>query len=321
MLLSVLVVLMALLVLVFSADWFVLGATALARHLGMSTLLIGMLVIGFGTSAPELMVSTMASLQNSPQLALGNAFGSNISNIALIIALAALIRPMPVQRKVILEELTGLSVITLISGLLLINAVISRLDALILLFLFFVIVIWSIRRHRLLDEPFITPETTAPQPAASVLSLQRSLFLLLVGLVLLIGSSKALVWSAVRIAAHFGLSELVIGLTVVAIGTSLPELASTVMAARRGEHEMAMGNILGSNVFNTLLIVGVAGSIRPIPVALEVVTRDFPVMMGLTLSLYLFGLGRGGRKGVISRANGAVLLLVYCTYTAVLIML
>lgn len=319
MLIPLLVVFIALVTLVYSADRFVLGSASLAKHLGVSPLLVGMLVIGFGTSVPELLVSTMAAVQNSPQMALGNAFGSNISNIALIIALSAMIRPLPVKRNVIFEELTGLAAITVLIGLLLLNGIISRLDAMILLLVFILLVLWSIRRHRLKKGHFIDYEIQLPPINKHQLSVTRSWFLISGGLVLLIGSSKALVWGAVHIAAHFGLSELVIGLTVVAIGTSIPELASSIMAARRGEHELALGNILGSNVFNTLLVVGVAAFIQPIPVTKEVIMRDFPLMLGLTLSLFVFGLGKKGTDGIIGRWKGAILLLIYGVYTAFLI--
>ena len=319
MLLASLTVLISFVVLIWSADRFILGASVLAKHLGLSPLLIGMLVVGFGTSAPELMVSTMASLQNSPQLALGNSFGSNISNIALIVAISAIIKPILVQRRILKEELSGLTAITLLCGLLLLDRGISRLDSLIMLSLFTVLMIWSIRRHRLYGEFRQDSDLPVSDKASRRMGLNGALLNLLLGLGLLVVSSRALVWGAVIVAERFGLSELVIGLTVVAVGTSLPELASSVMAARRGEHEMALGNILGSNIFNTLLIVGVAGVIRPIPVATDVIYRDFPIMLGLTLSLYFFGFGRRGQNGQISRLDGLILLLAYGIYTAYLI--
>ncbi|WP_210766229.1 calcium/sodium antiporter [Salinicola sp. MIT1003] len=307
-----------LVVLVWSADRFVDGAAATARHLGLPPLLIGMVVIGFGTSAPELMVSALAAVQGNPGLALGNAYGSNITNIALIAGLVALISPLTVHSQVIRQELPVLGVMTLISLWCLYDGVISRIDAVILLLLlggFLGYSIWRSRRPGTKDALQTDVEADA---AGQDMSLKRSVVWTLVGLVLLIVSSRFLVWGAVTIAEAFGVSDLVIGLTVVAIGTSLPELASSISAVRKNEHDLVIGNVVGSNLFNTLAVVGLAGVIQPIGVDPEVLVRDWPVMAALTLALLVFGIGIKG-QGRINRLEGALLLASFVAYTAWLV--
>jgi cation:H+ antiporter len=306
-----------LVVLVWSADRFVDGAAATARHLGLPPLLIGMVVIGFGTSAPELMVSALAAVQGNPGLALGNAYGSNITNIALIAGLVALISPLTVHSQVIRQELPVLGVMTLISLWCLFDGVISRIDAVILLLLLGGFLGYSIWRSRRPGTDALQTDVEA-DAAGQNMSLKRSVTWTLVGLVLLIISSRFLVWGAVSIAEAFGVSDLVIGLTVVAIGTSLPELASSISAVRKNEHDLVIGNVVGSNLFNTLAVVGLAGLIQPIGVDPEVLVRDWPVMAALTLALLVFGIGIKG-QGRINRLEGALLLASFVAYTAWLV--
>ncbi|WP_322529576.1 calcium/sodium antiporter [Salinicola sp. LHM] len=306
-----------LVVLVWSADRFVDGAAATARHLGLPPLLIGMVVIGFGTSAPELMVSALAAVQGNPGLALGNAYGSNITNIALIAGLVALISPLTVHSQVIRQELPVLGVMTLISLWCLFDGVISRIDAVILLLLLGGFLGYSIWRSRRPGTDALQTDVEA-DAAGQNMSLKRSVTWTLVGLVLLIISSRFLVWGAVSIAEAFGVSDLVIGLTVVAIGTSLPELASSISAVRKNEHDLVIGNVVGSNLFNTLAVVGLAGVIQPIGVDPEVLVRDWPVMAALTLALLVFGIGIKG-QGRINRLEGALLLASFVAYTAWLV--
>ncbi len=315
--LAIVAVIGGLALLVWSADRFVEGAAATAYHAGMPTLLIGMVVIGFGTSAPEMVVSAFSAVQGNPGLALGNAYGSNITNIALILGLTALLSPIAVKSSVLRKELPILVVITLLAVGQLFDGFISRADAWVLLGVFFVLMGWSIwqgMRHRsdsLQDDVDVTLEVTS-------MPLKPALFWLVVGMLLLVVSSRILVWGAVDIARMFGISDLIIGLTVVAIGTSLPELASAIAATRKGEHDLALGNVLGSNLFNTLAVVGIAGSIHPMPVATEVLWRDCTVMGGVTLLLLLFGIGFRG-PGRINRLEGAGLLAIYVAYNAYLI--
>lgn len=317
MLLSSLAILAGLLLLVWSADRFVAGASATARHFAMPPLLVGMLVVGFGTSAPEMVVSVLAAAQGNPGLALGNAWGSNIVNMALILGVTALLAPVLVQSVVLRKELPILMAVTALTALLVWNGVLSRLDAAGLLLVFAGLVSWSIVEARGNKGDTLARET-ATELRAHAMPLRRALVLLVVGLLVLVGSSRMLVWGAVGIAQSLGVSDLVIGLTVVAVGTSLPELAACVAAARKGEDDIALGNILGSCLFNTLAVVGLAGVIAPIDVGTEVLIRDLPVMAGLTVLLFLMGWGFRG-PGRINRVEAGVLLTVYLIYTVVVL--
>jgi cation:H+ antiporter len=314
----VLAVMAGLILLVWSADRFVTGAAATAQYFGMPPLLIGMVVVGFGTSAPEMLVSALAAVQGSPGIALGNAYGSNIANIALILGITALISPVMVHSAVLKKELPILTLVTAGSVWLLSDLRISLTDAMILLGVFAVLMGWTIVQgiRRKTDPLAEQMETRAMD---SDLSIKRAVFRLILGLVLLIVSSRILVWGAVELARMFHVSDMIIGLTIVAVGTSLPELASSVIAARRGEHDIALGNVLGSNLFNTLAVVGIAGIIRPFAAEPAVLFRDMAVMGGLTLSLFIIGYGFRGRPGRINRLEGAVLLVVYLGYTLYLI--
>ncbi|KFF49825.1 calcium/sodium:proton antiporter [Gammaproteobacteria bacterium MFB021] len=311
-------IIIGLALLVWSADRFVEGAASTAAHLGLPPLLIGMLVIGFGTSAPELMVSALAASQGNPGLALGNAYGSNIANIGLIVGLVALISPLMVNSQVIRQELPLLGVATLVSLWCLHDGDISRGDGVLMLGLLALYLIYSVLRARRQDDDTLAVDVES-HAAAHAMSLKRGLFWTLAGLVLLIASSRLLVWGAVSIAQALGVSDLVIGLTVVAIGTSLPELASSLVAVRKGEHDLVLGNVVGSNFFNTLAVVGLAGIIHPIDVDTVVVTRDWPVMAGLTLALLVFGIGLRGRQGRINRLEGGALLASFIAYTVWLV--
>jgi cation:H+ antiporter len=317
MLLPSLAILAGLLLLVWSADRFVAGASATAQHFAVPPLLVGMLVVGFGTSAPEMVVSVLAAAQGNPGLALGNAWGSNIVNMALILGVTALLAPVLVQSVVLRKELPILMAVTALTALLVWNGVLSRLDAAVLLLVFAGLVSWSIVEARRSKGDTLARET-ATELRAHALPLRRALLLLVVGLLVLVGSSRILVWGAVDIAQSLGVSDLVIGLTVVAVGTSLPELAACVTAARKGEDDIALGNILGSCLFNTLAVVGLAGVIAPIDVDTEVFTRDLPVMAGLTVLLFVMGWGFRG-PGRINRVEAGVLLTVYLIYTVVVL--
>ncbi|MGR8933490.1 MAG: calcium/sodium antiporter [Gammaproteobacteria bacterium] len=307
-----------LILLLWSADRFVEGAAAAARHLGMPPLLIGMVVVGFGTSAPELTVAALAALQGNPGIVLGNAYGSNITNIALILGLTAVLNPVTMHSQVLRRELPILLAVTVLAGLQLIDETISRFDAAVLLGVFALLMGWSIRdgvqkrRDTLADE-------IERELREHAMPLINALFWLVVGLVMLIVSSRMLIWGAVKIARHLGISDLIIGLTVVAIGTSLPELASSVIAARKGEHDIVLGNILGSNLFNTLAAVGIAGIIQPMRVAPEVLYRDWMLMTLLTASLFVAGYGFSGTAGRIDRTEGQGLVGIYIMYTLWLI--
>jgi len=320
MIVPAMAVLAGLVLLVWSAERFVDGAAATSARLGLSPLLIGMLVIGFGTSAPELVVSALAASQGNPGLALGNAFGSNIANIGLILGLVALISPLAVHSGVVRRELPVLGAVTLGSAALLWGGMIERLEGALLLVMLAAFIGYSIYLGLRQSGDVLGPETEESL-AEHPMSLKTGLVWTGVGLVLLVISSRVLVWGAVAIAQGFGVSDLVIGLTVVAVGTSLPELASSISALRRGEHDLVLGNVVGSNLFNTLGVVGLAAVIAPIEAGREVLLRDWSLMMVMTVMLAIFAMGWRGRAGRINRVEGAVLLAMFIGYTAYMISL
>ena len=313
----VLAVLAGLAVLVWSADRFVEGSASTARHFGMPSLLIGMVIVGFGTSAPELVVSTISSLKGNPGIALGNAYGSNITNIALILGVTALINPVSVHSLILKKELPVLTAVTALAAYQIYDGSLSRTDATVLMGVFSLLMLWAIREG-LTNKPDLLGTEVERQMAVHAMPLRPALFWLVVGLVFLVVSSRILVWGAVEIATAMGVSDLIIGLTVVAVGTSLPELASSVIAARKGEHDIAIGNVIGSNLFNTLAVVGIAGLIHPMEVLREVFSRDILTMGVLTLSLFVVGFGFRG-PGRINRFEGGVLFLAYLGYTTWLV--
>lgn len=317
MLVAILAVIAGLALLVWSADKFVDGAASTARHFGMPSLLIGMVIVGFGTSAPEMVVSALAAGQGNPGIALGNAFGSNITNIALILGLTAVISPIAVQSKILRKEMPLLMIATLLVITIMWDLTLSRLDAIILLIGFAGFIGWSIWQGLQKKSDAFASEVEQEMKAHST-PLKIAVFWLIVGLLVLIASSRILVWGAVEIAQMFGVSDLIIGLTIIAIGTSLPELASSIIATRKGEHDIALGNIIGSNLFNTLAVVGIAGAIHPLTVDAEVLWRDAMFMGVLTLSLFVIGYGFKG-QGRINRVEGSILLIAYCGYTTYLI--
>ncbi|MCA1768112.1 MAG: calcium/sodium antiporter [Idiomarina sp.] len=317
MTLSIVAVVLGLAVLVWSADRFVEGAAAVARHLGMAPLVIGMVIIGFGTSAPEMVVSALASMQGNPALALGNAYGSNITNIALVLGITALLAPIAVKSVVIRREMPVLIAITLLSAVFLLDYQITRLEAVLLLAVFLGYMGWSVWIGSKSSDDSLAAEYTE-EIDSHPLPMKPAIIWLIIGLLLLIVSSRALVWGAVNIAVSLGVSDLVIGLTVVAIGTSLPELASAIAATRKNEHDLALGNVIGSNMFNTLAVVGIAGAIEPVSLEPLVLSRDWVAMAILTLLLMVFGI-RKARQGRINRIHGAVFIGLYLLYTLYLL--
>lgn len=326
MLLAIVAVIIGLVVLVWSADKFVDGAVGIAEYCGMSTLLIGMVIVGFGTSAPELTVSVLSAAQGNPELALGNAYGSNIANIALILGATALISPILMQRSVIRGDLPNLLVISILSLILVWDGSVVRWNGILLLAVFAVTMAFSIRREKKKAKtgkgeglPLASASQGESSATPSEKSLGKSILWLVLGLLLLVASSRALVWGAVAIARTLGVSDLLIGLTIVAIGTSLPELASSIAAARKGENDLALGNIIGSNLFNTLAVVGLAAMVSPMDEIEKAVTyRDMPLMIVLTLALIVLGYRRKG-DGRLNRIAGAILLAIYAGYLALLI--
>lgn len=318
MVLPVLAVVGGLGLLVWSANRFVDGSASMATLFGIPPLLVGMLIVGMGTSAPEVVVGALSAYQNVPGLALGTAYGSNIVNIALILGVTALITPIAFQSRILRYELPILTVVSCVALWQCAGSCITRGDGAILLGLFVLIMIWMVRHSVKNKQGDSFLEKMEEDTQDRTLSLGWSFFWVIVGLVLLIVSSRFLVWGAVEIAHYFRVSDLVIGLTIVAVGTSLPELASSMIAARKGQHDLALGNVLGSNMFNTLVVVGIAALIKPIDVEPGVLVRDLPVIILLTLLLFIIGYGFRGRPGRINRFEGAFLLLVYLAYNSYL---
>jgi cation:H+ antiporter len=318
LILPMLAVLSGFALLLWSADRFVDGAAATARHLGVNPLVIGVMIVGFGTSAPEMVVSAMAALDGKPDLALGNAYGSNIINTGLILGLTALVAPIAVHSTIVRKELPLLLGVGAASGVLLWDGALTRPEGLMLLAAFFGLVGWSLLTARSGGADTLAGDVEQ-ELAAHPMPLRAGIFWLAAGLLLLIVSSRLLVWGAIEIAASLGVSDLVVGLTVVALGTSLPELATSVIAARKGEHDIALGNVVGSNIFNLLAVVGIAVVIDPMrDVAPEVLTRDWSAMMGLTVVLLIVAYGFRG-PGRINRYEGALLLAAYAAHTTYLV--
>jgi|TARA_R110000772_G_scaffold268526_1_gene395901 cation:H+ antiporter len=318
MLLSIGAVVVGLALLVWSADKFVEGAASTANHFEMPPLLIGMVIVGFGTSAPEMVVSAIAASQGNPGLALGNAYGSNIANISLILGITALVCPIAAHSSVIRKEIPLLLVATAITAGFFLDSHLSRVDAFILLTLFAAVMGWSIYEG-IIGRGDAMGTEMEEELLEHPMTLGKSLMWVALGLLILVGSSRLLVWGAVNIAQSFGVSDLIIGLTIVAIGTSLPELASSLAAARKNEPDLALGNVIGSNMFNTLAVVGIAGSIHPLQVPPEVLYRDILVVAVLSIALFVFCFGFGGRQSIISRWEGLLLTLAYAGYVGWLI--
>ena len=305
-------------ILVWSADKFVEGAASTAKHLGMPSLLIGILIVGFGTSAPEMVVSAIAAMEGNPALALGNALGSNIVNIALILGITAIVAPITVNSKIVKKEIPLLLLIVLASGYLLLDNSLTLGEGIVLISGFFTLIAWSIvsafrgRGDTLeaeMDSELIEHEMT----------LKAGIVWLVIGLLLLIASSRLLVWGAVGVAHEFGVSDLIIGLTIVALGTSLPELAASVIAARKGEHDIAIGNVVGSNMFNLLAVIGIATIIAPMNgIPVEVLNRDWIVMFVLTIALLVMSYGFRNKEGKITRFEGMILVVCYIAYNSYL---
>lgn len=309
-----LAILIGLILLVWSADRFVEGSASTAKYFGMPPLLIGMVIVGFGTSMPEMVVSSLAAFDGNTGISLGNAYGSNIANIALILGISALISPIIVHSSVLRKELPILILVTLGSVALLLDYNLSRLDAMILLLVFAGLMGWTITQG-LKKNKDAMGQDIQNELSENQMPIKKALFWLVVGLILLIISSRILVWGAVELAELFGISDMIIGLTIVAVGTSLPELASSIIAARKGEHDIALGNIIGSNLFNSLAVVGLAGIIHPFTIEPIVVYRDMVVMSLLTIFLFVICYGFNGNQGRINRYEGVSLLIAYFAYT------
>ena len=292
--------------LIWSADVLVDNASELAGKLGVSTFLIGVVIVGFGTSAPELFVSAVAALENKGNLALGNALGSNITNIGLVLGAAALVKAMPVDRKTATRDIPMVIVAGLISVALLIDGTLSHVDGFILLAILISYLIYSAKQGGTTATAVIESDKSTALSAAWTVG----------SIIVLMLASRLLVTGAVSIANHFQVSELIIGLTIIAIGTSLPELAAAVAAARKGVHDMIIGNIIGSNVFNTLGVLGLTGALRSTEINGDVLARDFPIMFAFTVFMLVFAL----TQGRFGRREGGIMLTGYAAYLGFLLL-
>lgn len=312
---SLIMIVSGLWILTWSANRFVDGAATLSQKFGVSPFIIGMVVIGFGTSAPEMAVSALSAASGHSDLSLGNAYGSNIYNIAVILGAVALIRPIMTHTFTSLVSAVMLVAVSLISGFLVWHGGgFTRFDAILSLIAFAVLLPVSCHLER-------KNGANTQQDAAEIVPVRFPLLWTLLGLALLVGSSHLLVWGAVDIARALGISELMVGLTIVAAETSLPELASAVVSARKGQNDFVMGNIIGSNFFNTLAVVGVSGLVRPFTYeGGYVLSRDLWMMVALSASIALFGCSFSRRKeGVIGRLKGFVWVIIFFVYFALLL--
>ncbi|MEJ8569649.1 calcium/sodium antiporter [Elongatibacter sediminis] len=298
--------------LVWGADRLVAGASATARNLGVSPLIIGLTIVAFGTSAPELIVSGVAALEGKPGLAVGNAVGSNIANIGLILGVTALAYPLRVESQTLKREYPQLLLIMIVSFVMAIDLHFSRLEGFILLGGLGLIVLWMVwlGMRREPEDP-LAQEFEAEIPTD--MPTRVAIAWTLVGLIVLPLSSRFLVEGAIGIAEMLHVSETVIGLTIVALGTSLPELAASLTSALRREDDLAIGNVIGSNMFNILGVLGIAASIEPVTFERSILVQDMPVMFLFTVLLFFMAYGMRG-PGRISRGSGALLLLLFIGY-------
>ena len=317
MLIDILIIAISFAVLLWSADQFIIGAAALARSVGMSPLLIGMTIVSVGTSAPEIIVSLMSALSNVGSLAVGNALGSNIANIGLVLGITLLISPIRVGRTTAFSDLPLLLATIVLCAVLLSDGVLSTLDALILLGGLALFLLRMGRHSQRTNQSDITTDTAQT-------STRKALLLFTMGLLLLVGSSRALVFGAVNIATAFNVSELVIGLTIVAVGTSLPELAASLISAIRGHADIAIGAVIGSNMFNLLVVLSLPGLFGDLLVAPVVVFRDLGTVFITTSILALFSWvtwDKPSQTARLGRVLGGLFLSSYVLYYALLIMM
>jgi cation:H+ antiporter len=312
MLLSIVAIVVGLALLVWSADQFVDGATAIARELGVSALIIGITIVGFGTSAPEILVSVIAVLEGTPNLAIGNALGSNIANIGLILGITAILAVVPIDRNILKREYPLLLIATLVMVWCLYDLQLDFIDGIMLLTLLFIMLWYMINNHRKNGVP--VAEAEDDDESGEQMSFNAAIGWVILGLIILVGSSKLLVWGATNIALALGVSDLIIGLTIVALGTSLPELAASISSLKKGHTDLAVGNVIGSNLFNSLAVIGIPAMLTSFSIDESVLTRDLPVVAGLTLLLY--GLSRFplGASHQLTRVKGILLLACFVIY-------
>ena len=323
MLTAILFVMLGFFLLIWSADLLVDNASEFARQVGISTFLVGIIIVGFGTSAPEMFVSAMAALEDKGNLALGNALGSNITNIGLVLGSAALVRALPVTQTTARLDLPIVIITGVIAIYMVMDGLLSNVDGVILITLLIAYLVWSATHSQGAGGEMVIEEVVADPHELDLSRIDHprgksrtaTLVWTLGSIILLMLASKLLVTGAVTIAQHLGVGELIIGLTIVAVGTSLPELAAAIAAARKGVHDMIIGNIIGSNIFNTLGVLGITGVIQATEIDTSALWRDFPVMFAFTILMFIFAL----TKGSFSRHEGAILVSGYVVYICYLV--
>ncbi len=303
-----------LILLVWGADRFVHGAASAARNFGIAPLLIGLTIVAFATSAPEILVSIVAALRGEPGLAFGNAIGSNIVNIGLVLGVTAMIRPIPLESATLRREMPALLAVSLLTVSLFLDTRLSRPDGIVMLTGLVIVMIWLARlgmRSAANDPIKMDYEAEIPDDVST----KAAVTWLIIGLGTLLIGARWLVEGSIGIAHALGVSEIVIGITVVALGTSLPELAVSLVSALKGEYGLAIGNIVGSNIFNLLAVIGVAAVIHPAAVAPSVLSLHVFVMVAFTLVLFAMTYDYDG-KGQLSRLEGIALLAAYIAYVS-----
>ncbi len=302
---------------VWGADRFVYGAAGLAANWGVSRIVIGLTVVAFGTSAPEMLVSAMAALAGSGEMGIGNAVGSNVTNVTLVLGSAAIVGTLRVHSRLLRREVPILFAAMAVSWWFLWDGEFTRLEGGLLLTGLVAMMIWlgvqgSKEASAGAEDAVLAFED---DDIPDALPTNKAVALFIVGLVCLLLGSRVLVWGGVELAVSLGVSELVIGLTLVALGTSLPELAASVAASRRGEHDIAVGNVVGSNIFNILGVLALPGLIAPGPVSRAVVVRDYPIMLGATLLLLFLAVNE---RNALGYKRGAALVAVFVVYFVLL---
>jgi len=311
MLIPILSLLAGFLLLMWSADAFTDNGAKIARIFNISPLVIGLLIFGFGTSAPEMLVSGLAAYDGHPEMSIGNAFGSNIFNIGLVLGVTAIILPITVEKSVLKKEWLFLFLSTLIVGFLLLDGFLSFTDGLILislLTLFLINVFRESKKNNLTDSDSDSDSDSLKSNSQKNGNGRTWLFLI-VSLIILVSSARLVVWGGTSLALSFGVSDLIIGLTVVALGTSLPELAVSISSALKKQHQMVIGNIIGSNLFNTLGVIAIPGLILPFQIPAEAMSRDYFFMLMFTLLVLILSM-----RLKISRFGGFILLTALTIY-------
>jgi cation:H+ antiporter len=303
-----------LVLLVYSADKFILGAAATATYLGVSSMVVGLIVIGFGTSAPEMVISAIAAMQGNSHLALGNAVGSNITNIALVLGVGIIVSPLLICSNTVKREMPILLLVSLFVLLLMWDGTLSQLDGFLLLLAMFAMTLWmawlGLRESKVVD--ILEEEFEAELPQG--VSKKAAWLWLFFGVIMLPVASILMVKGATSIAFMLGMSDVIVGLTIVALGTSLPELSATIACMRKGEHDLALGNIVGSNMFNLLGVLGISASIKSFNLPENFLSTDYLVMLDLTLAILIFSLVYVARDKPIPRLIGFLFFVSYCAF-------